>query len=88
MFIIIIYVTHTGPTNWPNYVMYTYPLDWGFICIKSPDFRNKICQPECSLITIYAMSGLITASKTTKGKLTLLDKNHYSYVKNGEGSGL
>ena len=34
------------------------------------------------------MSGLITASKTTKGKPSLLDKNHNSYVKNGEGSGL
>ena len=34
------------------------------------------------------MSGLITASETTKGKPSLLDKNHYSYVKNGEGSGL
>ena len=27
------------------------------------------------------MSALITASQTTKGKLSLLDKNHYSYVK-------
>ena len=86
MFTIIIYVTHTGPTNWPSYVIYTYPLDWGFICIKSPDFRNKICQTEYSLITIYAKSALITVSKTTKRNLSLLNKNHYSYVKNGEGS--